>query len=95
MSDAQDRTERRKEQLPHNATDWQVKPRRPSSWLSESELRCRARQRKMIYCAIAVICMLVFVVLIYLLLERTRWSAGSSGQTSLVGVTSQGAHRAG
>lgn len=62
-------------------------PRRPASWLSESELRRRARRRSAIYLTVAAACLLLFVVLIYLLLGRTRWSAGSSTQTSANHVT--------
>lgn len=53
-------------------------PRRPASWLDEAEIRRRARRRKRAYIALAVACMGLFVVLIGLLMERTRWSAGSS-----------------
>lgn len=54
--------------------------RRPASWLDETELRRRARRRNALYWMVAAGCMLLFVVLIYLLLERTRWSAGGSTQ---------------
>ena len=37
----------------------------------------------MIYLCMAGIGMLVFVVLIYLLLERTRWTAGGSPRASI------------
>lgn len=57
-------------------------PRRPASWLDETELRRRARRRNAVYCAVAAICMMLFVLLIYLLLERTRWTAGKSASTS-------------
>ena len=56
----------------------QVAPRRPDSWLSEAEIRARARRRSVIYLAVAAVCAVLFVVLIVLLMERTRWSAGSS-----------------
>ena len=49
--------------------------RRPGTWVSESELRRRARRRNAISLAVAAACMLLFVVLIYLLLERTRGTA--------------------
>ena len=58
--------------------------RRPSSWISQTDLRQRARRRKMIYLCMAGIGMLVFVVLIYLLLERTRWTAGGSPRASII-----------
>lgn len=57
--------------------------RRPASWLSEAELRQRARRRNAIYLMLAAACMALFVVLIYLLLERTRWSAGNSANAAL------------
>ena len=38
----------------------------------------------MIYLCMAGIGMLVFVVLIYLLLERTRWTAGGSPRASII-----------
>ena len=56
--------------------------RRPLTLLSESELRSRARRRNAIYLLVAGACMVLFVALIYLLLERTRWSAGSSTQAA-------------
>lgn len=59
-----------------------IQVRRPASWLDEAELRRRARRRSTIYWMVAAGCMLLFVLLIYLLIERTRWSAGSSTQTS-------------
>lgn len=49
--------------------------RRPASWVSESELRRGAHRRNIIYLSVAAVCMLLFVVLIHLLLERTRGTA--------------------
>ena len=83
------------EQTSTNAKANQPGFRRPASWLSEVELKRRARRRNTVYWSIAVLCMLVFVTLIYLLLERTRWSAGSSSRAGIVGMASGGVHRAG
>lgn len=63
--------------------DWQPPPRRPASWLGASELRRRARRRHALYWALTAACLLVFVLLINLLLERTRWSAGSSNKSAI------------
>lgn len=53
--------------------------RRPGSWHGESDLRRRARRRNLVYIGVAVACMALFVLLIVLLLERTRGTAGHSG----------------
>ncbi len=78
MNVSDDRSEAR--QRLDEALAAQTSPRRPSSWLSESELRSRARKRNAIYLVVAAACLVLFVVLIHLLIERTRWSAGSSTQ---------------
>lgn len=78
MSDEEASTQR----PPVDAADLMIQPRRPSSWVSEDELRRRSRRRSLIYLSVAAVCMLMFIVLIYLLLERTRWSAGSSPKVS-------------
>ena len=64
--------------MPAEAGSLQLPPRRPASWLDEAEIRRRARRRNLVYVAWAAACMVLFVVLIVLLMERTRWSAGSS-----------------
>lgn len=64
--------------VPAETRPLQLRPRRPASWLDDAEIRRRARGRNLFYIAMAVACMGLFVVLIGLLMERTRWSAGSS-----------------
>lgn len=67
-----------KPDMPMETGALQLRPRRPASWLDDAEIRRRARRRNLFYIAMAVACMGLFVVLIGLLMERTRWSAGSS-----------------
>jgi len=51
---------------------------RPASWLDPGEIRRRARRRNVVYLAVAAGCLLLFVLLIHLLLEKTGGSAGRS-----------------
>ena len=52
--------------------------RRPASWPDAGEMRRRARRRNAVHLAVAASCLLLFVLLIHLLLEKTRGSAGPS-----------------
>ena len=55
----------------------------PASWLDAGEIRRRARRRNVVYLAVAAGCLLLFVLLIHLLLEKTRGSAGRSSAATV------------